>query len=203
MQPTSLYTRRTSQHCLTWYGHQIASAVLSHSCQRGECCPPRCPQRADCHHLCTWHNKQCLWSEKTFWLVPGSNDHKCGSSKTEDIKFTHVIPAEVQGHKTLRKATYPWGGCDSIVIWRNRGEVNLIYCTKLLYLNRCLEQLWQRLLNTHKHTTKNENKIYSSYKALKSPLRTKSLFKYSSTDFLFCQATSALTNFFPVHALQL
>lgn len=32
----------------------------------------------------------------------------------------------------------PRGCCDSIVIWRDWGEVNFIYCTEFLYLNRCL-----------------------------------------------------------------
>lgn len=63
-------------------------------------------------------------------------------AKQEDIKFAHRIPAEEKEHKNLRKATYPWGGCDSIVIWRNRREVDFIYRTKFLYLNRCLKQLW-------------------------------------------------------------
>lgn len=62
-------------------------------------------------------------------------------AKQEGITSACVILPEQQQQKSLRKATYPRGCCDGIVIWRDWGEVNFIYGTEFLYLNRCLKQL--------------------------------------------------------------
>lgn len=61
--------------------------------------------------------------------------------KQHGVTFPCVMPTEGQEHKSLRTATYPRGCCDSVVVRRDWGEVNFIYCTEFLYLDRRLKQL--------------------------------------------------------------